>query len=149
MYLSICSEIEVVLKEICIKIDSNSKANNIHQCREAITKEFECFSQQQILCTKFSFTFTPWSHWGKEETPKWWRHYNNVKHNRNEHYNKATLANVLEALSALYMCNLYLVFIEHKQLNPTFCFNIGDVVQHAPIQLDFYRITDLMAYMHE
>lgn len=149
MYLSICSEVDVVLKEICIKIDSKSKASNINQYRETITKEFECFTQQQILCTKFNFTFKPWSTWEQEESPTWWRHYNNVKHNRNEHYNRATLANVLEALSALYIANLYLVFIEHKKINPTFCFSVSEIVQHAPIQLDFYRITDFLAYRFE
>ena len=86
---------------------------------------------------------------------EWWKQpwlveaYNKVKHNRTEHYSKATLKNVLEALAALFVANLYLVYLEHKNMNPTFYISVSDAVRICPKGIELFRTEDFMAYMTE
>ncbi|MCV2883879.1 hypothetical protein OE749_04140 [Aestuariibacter sp. AA17] len=147
--LSTCSEIDVVLKQICAQLDENSKANNIAQYQKLICKDIDGFEEQHVVCSRFNLSFQPWNSWVDKKSPEWWRSYNEVKHNRDEHYSKASLQNVLESLSALYLVNMYNVFLKLNSTSPGFYFTVGNAVPHAPIQQDLFRLNDIMAYMME
>lgn len=149
LYLSICSEIDVVLKQVCTKLDKDTKTNNIFDYRQLILEKLSCFPNEIVVCSRFNLSFHPWEAWLKNESPTWWKSYNQVKHNRDEFYQEATLKNVLEAMSALYLANMFVVFLERKELNPEFYFTVSDAVKGSPIQNDFYRLSDMMAYISE
>lgn len=149
LYLSICSEVDVVLKQVCQRLTGKTDARNIIDYQKLIAPELPQLFEERAVCARFNIVLEPWKGWTADKSPDWWRSYNDVKHNRSEHYNKAKLGNVLESLAALYLVNMYNVFFEHKQLCPGFYFNVRDVVHHAPIEGDFYRIDDFMAYVSE
>ena len=50
-------------------------------------------------------TLTPWKLWGEDKNPDWWQSYNKVKHERNNHFNEATLKNVLDSMAGLLLIN--------------------------------------------
>lgn len=149
LYLAICSEIDVVLKELCKEISPDFNAENINHYRKIVIDEIKGFSNQEAICYKFSLEFTPWMSWNENISPEWWSDHNKVKHKRNEFYNKANLKNVLESLAALYIVNLYLSFVKDKKISQGFTFSIEDTIPKLPVQLDFFRVNTLFAYMRE
>jgi hypothetical protein len=149
LYLSICSEIDVVMKEICKETLSNPKAKYIDEYRQVIKDEFNDFNNQKAFCQKFGLGFTPWQSWDKGISPKWWSNHNKVKHQRSEFYDKANLANVLESLAALYLTNIYLEFVKDKKLNPGFTTSIVETIPKIPVQLGLFRIDSLFAYINK
>jgi hypothetical protein len=58
-----------------------------------------------VYVPRYSVKCTPWKSWADDKNPDWWTHYNKVKHERNEHFNKATLRNVLNVLAGLLAVN--------------------------------------------
>lgn len=149
LYLSIGSEIDVVLKQICHQLADKSAAKNIIQYREIMAPAVPEFFDEKAFCPRFNITLQPWKDWLPEKRPDWWGAYNDVKHNRSEHYQKATLGNVLASLAALYLANMYHVFVKQKQVDPQFTFSVRDVIPIAPVEQDFFRIDDLIAYDSE
>ncbi len=149
LYLSICSEVDVVIKELCKKVTPESKTSRINEYKAVIKPQLDTFINQSAISSEHIIHFMPWKDWNGEKNPEWWTTYNKVKHNRTEHYSKATLKNVLEALAALYVVNLYLSYMDMKNMNPTFSISISDAVRTSPRGIEFYRIDDAMAYMTE
>jgi hypothetical protein len=62
----------------------------------------------QIHAPRYGLTLTPWENWSKGINPDWWRSYNNVKHQRDQYFNQATLQNALNAMGALLALNFHL-----------------------------------------
>jgi hypothetical protein len=50
----------------------------------------------------------PWENWQESKTPDWWRAYNNVKHDRDIYYHKATLQYTIAAITGLFVATIYL-----------------------------------------
>jgi hypothetical protein len=50
---------------------------------------------------------TPWNSWTKGENPDWWTEHNKVKHQRDLHFDKANLGNVLRAAAGLLVFLTY------------------------------------------
>ena len=101
------SEIDVVSKCLCVKLDPESRADNINKYRNEILA-----SRQEIVTSiaeipRFGLTLTPWEPWGSEENPLWWKAYNNVKHRRDTHFKEASLKNTLNAVAGLFVLLLY------------------------------------------
>ncbi len=149
LYLSICSEIDVVLKELCKEISPKLSAKNINNYRQIISDELKDFNGQAAICYKYGLSFIPWKSWEENISPDWWSNYNKVKHQRNEFYNKANLKNVLESLAALYLVNIYLEFVKDKKLSHGFTFSIIDTIPKIPVQLEMFRVNNLFAYIRE
>lgn len=118
IYLSICSEIDCLLKEICKNIKSDTNANKINLYYPIITNEFENFNQEVVYFKKQKIELHPWEEWNESSAPKWWTYYNKVKHQRLEkesetdtpYYKFANLGNVLNALAALYIVEQYYMY---------------------------------------
>jgi len=68
---------------------------------------FPTFPAAQVTVPRYGLTLTPWSNWTGTTNPTWWRSYNNVKHERDAHFNEATLKNALNALGALLILTNY------------------------------------------
>ena len=73
LYLAIGSEIDVVLKELCKKINPKSKASKINEYKETITPEIEGFINQSAISFDYDIHFKPWSAWSGENNPDWWK----------------------------------------------------------------------------
>lgn len=113
LILSICSEIDIVLKAIC-KIKDNSfdpKNSGIDEYREIINNSFGSFKNEILCVTKTEYAdVTPFKQFSTQYSPSWWVDYNQIKHHRDENNNfkKAKLGNVIRSLCALHLSLQYL-----------------------------------------
>ena len=119
MLLSVCSEVEVVSKLLCEQIKPGRPVENIKEYRSVITTQFPKFSTQKVFVPRYGLTLQPWQAWRKqkrkqeqeqrqERSPSWWREYQEVKHGRHQHFEKANLKNALSSLAGLLCVELYL-----------------------------------------
>ena len=92
----------------------------------------------------------PFKAFAEGKTPEWWFKHNKVKHERSEHYHFANLGNVLEALAALYLANIYLYYTEYKSEH---CSNFPaifeDIVRHIVKPSDLIKLDNSFIYMSE
>lgn len=105
LLLAIGSEVDVVAKLMCQRIDPTRRVGNIDDYRVVILPKFPGLPDTQLFMPKYEFVCRPWDDWGggPPENPRWWRAYNDVKHARNNHFVDAHLENVLEGLLGLYV----------------------------------------------
>jgi hypothetical protein len=101
LYLSICSEIDVVAKLLCYRIDSCTSAKNINEYRALITGKYKYFSAFRIEMPSYGLDFEPWASWSSGTNPTWWDGYNRVKRERSRHFSDANLGNVLRSAAGL------------------------------------------------
>jgi hypothetical protein len=102
------SEIDVVAKLLCERIESKKTPQNINDYREIILARHPSISTIEITAPKHGLVFTPWREWQSGDNPAWWITYNRVKHQRNTYYTDATLENALLSSSALCILLGYL-----------------------------------------
>jgi hypothetical protein len=107
LLLAAGSEVDVVLKGICKKIDSQFKNENIECYRELINSEFPKLHELNVRLPRYGLEISPWDNWKNNKTPKWWRDYNQVKHNRDEYFSKANLWNAIASMAGLFLAVLY------------------------------------------
>lgn len=99
---AICSEIDVVLKELSSK-DGDEKTN-IAQYYKYIEENRPTLINEEVKVIKFlNLKLYPLKNWTQKDSPTWWSSHNKIKHNRNEKMIYANLENVLNSLSALYL----------------------------------------------
>ena len=101
------SEVDVVAKLLCKKIDPSKKADNINNYRKIIIGAFPRIATLKVQITRCGLTFMPWNNWKNGKSPDWWQDYNSVKHNRNDNFEKANLSNTLHSIAALFILLLY------------------------------------------
>jgi hypothetical protein len=107
--LASASEVDVVCKLLCKKINPASSANNIHTYRNEIKVQFPSIPKFKVLLPRFGLTLRPWDEWKKRNgVPFWWTAYNKVKHERDSEFHRASLKNTLNAVSGLFVMVLYL-----------------------------------------
>lgn len=120
----ICSEIDVLfkeymeIKEYAPELDENGNhLFNIKQYEKFVEEKLHSFKNQEITCYNPKFhnkKIYPFSLWTTNDSPKWWRVYNKIKHDKElELYGKkaykcANQICVLNALGALFQLNLYI-----------------------------------------
>ena len=107
LYLSACSEIDVVAKALCAQIALQESRRNINDYRTVITKEYPKFPTVKVAIPRYGLEFQPWVDWQSGANPAWWQSYNNVKHKRTKHFTEANLKNLLDALAGLFLLLLY------------------------------------------
>lgn len=108
LFLSVCSEIDVVAKVLCQKVDPSASLDNIDGYRRLLTARFPNFHTMRVFVPRFSFQVEPWRDWGDNENPRWWKDHNKVKHMRHEHFGLANLENCTVATAGLFCLVLYL-----------------------------------------
>lgn len=109
-YQAICSEVDVILKSICVELNSNSTANNMEQYTDEILNVWSGIVQQKAKMKDIELQpFLNWTKTPHYHSPDWWTPYNKVKHERLSNYKKANLKNTLNALAGLYILELYLI----------------------------------------
>lgn len=127
LFITSCSEIDVLAKVICNTMYSSSKASNIVQYRDEILKS--CFSivDESVYINRFNYIFTPFGKWIDVKSPDWWSDHQKVKHKRDQHFNKANLLNTLMAMGGLLILNIYSQTLKnHGELQPK---NISYTIQ--------------------
>ena len=102
LLIAACAEVDVVMKQIA-KAHLGRKAENLGECRIAITNNHPALAIATANIPRYGLTFAPWTSWSTGQQPQWWSGYNLVKHQRTENYSLASLANVLEALAGLFI----------------------------------------------
>ncbi|MCH8942889.1 MAG: hypothetical protein IIA48_10700 [Bacteroidetes bacterium] len=107
LLLTVSSEVDVLLKELCLLLDTNSNANNINDYKTRIKSKLPAFIEEKVFINRYGLNFKPWSNWRGNDNPIWWCSYNHVKHKRNQFYKDANLKNILNAFGALLITNLY------------------------------------------
>jgi len=141
LLLASSSEVDVLAKGICKLIDPKQKAENIVHYRNIITKNLPEFSKETIYVPRFSLTLNPWLNWKRGNTPLWWESYNKVKHERNEHFAKANLKNVLNSMSGLLVSVFY--FYKLKFISDGVSISTNrDVTYRLRDELEFLQLPD-------
>ena len=109
-YQAICSEIDVLLKSICLEININSKADNMPQYTKVVLGQWPQIEKQKVLFKEFELQpFGGWTCIPQYNSPEWWTQYNEVKHHRLDSFKKANLKNTVNSLAALYVLECYIV----------------------------------------
>ena len=108
LYLAIGSEVDVVAKVLCAKLDSTAKCDGINSYRAVILNAYRDVPDVKVIVPRNGLTLTPWSEWRTGKNPKWWTAYNSVKHERNAAFKDACLGNTLNALGGLLVLVGYL-----------------------------------------
>lgn len=107
LYLSICSEVDVLLKLLCEQVSGKKPNENINYYREVIQEYLPRLANHEIHCSGLREHIKPWEEFEAGQSPSWWKYHNKVKHRRSEYYSKANLRNVLYALSGLFILVVY------------------------------------------
>jgi hypothetical protein len=95
------SEVDVVAKLLCQRLASTAHYNNIFDYRVALKSALPDLPEMWVFVPRYGLSFRPWENWGSDRNPDWWDSYNKVKHQRDVHFEQATLKNALNALGAL------------------------------------------------
>lgn len=119
LLLATCSEIDIVLREMCIML-SEKMPEKIDQYFEIIEKRSEGFFKKQVLIPVYKLSLEPWAGWTKGKSPEWWTAYNKIKHHRNLHYEKANLQNCIYALGALYIAIYEMIRVHNGKTEAEF-----------------------------
>lgn len=105
------SEVDVLAKLLCRLVAPTMERTNIDKYREALTPAIPELPSAEVFVERYGLSFKPWKSWGThtgaDKNPRWWRSYNNVKHERDSHFHEATLQHALNALGALLVMNFH------------------------------------------
>lgn len=114
------SEVDVLAKGLCKKLNKDSEADNIHEYREIILLWHPEMKDALVEMPRFGLTLNPWGQWEEDKSPIWWTAYNKVKHHRNTHFSRANMKNALDAVAALFIMLLFYYRNEGEKalLNP-------------------------------
>jgi len=107
LLLASSSEVDVVLKSLCNIKNTVKSHRNINDYKETILAELPDLVNEACSVPRFGLELTPWSNWNGESNPLWWSSYNDVKHQRDIHFDKANLKNTLNSMAALNIVILY------------------------------------------
>lgn len=140
------SEVDVIAKLVCDRVDAAAPANNINEYKPVLLKALPDLPTTNVFIPRYGITLAPWDNWNGANNPDWWRSYNNVKHERDAHFEEATLKNALNALGAL----LILTFHHYSyQLGPGGTTKLGnkDTTEKLLPDSTLLRLPD--AYYHD
>ena len=144
LFQAVCSEIDVVAKEIAVKLVPTFKVNkntNIPKWGYILQNHLPDILTQEVVFNHKQVV-APWKNWMYEQyydsknhlryrlkdgthTPKWWNAYNDVKHTRtklaengNINFSKANLGNLISSYAALFVLESTYMFTLSEQQFP-------------------------------
>jgi len=108
LYLSICSEVDVVAKMLCQRIGAKlPKQPNMGYYRRNLKTKYPNLSGVKITIRHMALSILPWEAWDQDKNPDWWEKHQDVKHRRDQHFADANLENVLHAAAGLLVFLVY------------------------------------------
>jgi hypothetical protein len=129
------SEVDVVAKLLCERVAPEAPRNNIAQYQAVLLPAFPELPGQEVRIERYGLSFCPWDNWARDnESPFWWRSYNKVKHERDAHFNEATVRNTLNALGALliFIYNYHMRMISRGAHSPVIQMDVDRILRPAP-----------------
>lgn len=148
LFLSICSEVDVLCKLICGIESPDRKVAKMPKYIEVFSESLEGLSSEKISMPQYGLVFCPFQSIDEGISPKWWREHNGVKHKRDENYRYANLGNVLDALGGLYLLNLHLSHSKHKSLsNSNYPLFFNDTVKSIISPSDLFWLDNSFLYI--
>lgn len=107
LLMTASSEVDVLAKLVCERLEPGQGSRNIDQYRAILKRHLPELVDMRVSIARYGLELKPWDNWSQEDlNPDWWRCYNNVKHERNAYYQQATLQNALNSMAAL-LCLLF------------------------------------------
>ena len=106
LFLSTCSETDVVLRMICRSLN-DEKASSISSYRTTVTSRYTHFCHTKVEIPEYGISIRPWEHWLTQDSPSWWQDYNKVKHQRDAYFGRSSLYNLLAASGGLLVALFY------------------------------------------
>jgi len=107
LFFAACSEIDVVLKLLCSKIEPKTKVRNIDDYCRVVTTKYPRFTTTPLEASAIGLEMLPWANWEPKKSPPWWRAYNDVKHERNAFFKEANVGNLLQSMGGLCLVLCY------------------------------------------
>ncbi len=107
LFLAAASEVDVIAKRLCPRMDGSTKAENIKQYRDVLRRTLPKMETSLVTIPRYGLELQPWGKWADNKTPDWWQAHNDIKHHRDKHFALANLKNVLDAMAGLFLLNLY------------------------------------------
>jgi hypothetical protein len=101
-------EVDVLLKRICKK--HGKPGEKEPQYRKELSLEIPKLLTIEVSFLLGDIISCPYKAWASGKTPEWWTANNKIKHERHNHYEKASLSCVLDAVAGLFLANLYFYF---------------------------------------
>jgi hypothetical protein len=98
-------EVDVLFRQICAKCGGDAQSESGYREFFAMG-DYVKIRDIQISVHGCGLKFTPFKDW-VHDAPAWWTANNKIKHERHTHFQHATLENVLSAVSALLIANIY------------------------------------------
>lgn len=122
---SVCGEIDSILKTLCRLIEPKANVKTISSYYSVIGSYIPTLIDDEVMINQTDITLKPWEKWNANASPTWWRCYNGIKHDRcgetisknKPNFKFANQQNVLNALSALYLLEQYLVVYSIKDVD--------------------------------
>jgi hypothetical protein len=99
--MAAASEVDVLSKLIVSMLEPAAQKKNIDDYRSVIIRHLPAFANYKVALARYGLRTEPWMSWTSGTNPTWWRSYNDVKHERDQHFPDATLENVISALAGL------------------------------------------------
>ena len=144
LLLASSSEIDVVLRALCNMKNQRKDHQNINDYKETIAAELPELITERVHIHRYGLELKPWVNWTDDRNPDWWRSYNDVKHQRNEHFDKANLKNALNSVAALSLVTLYYYKEVFSQEHAQDFKDVTLKLRPAPFLIDFSD-----AYTHD
>ena len=96
---------------MCLPVRSLLRSAWLSQYASHLLRDIDNLQQIKIHIQGTNIDLSPFVNWNQTNARKlfWWEAYNEVKHNRSEHYEDGNLKNLLNALAALYFLEMYYV----------------------------------------
>ena len=113
LLLSAGAEIDVLSKVLAQEHSLPIAPRNIDGYRTALTGRFSELPFLKVVIPRYGREVSPWRDWANGVNPDWWRAYNDVKHERNVNFKKASLSNALGAVAGVFVLVCYVC---HKEL---------------------------------
>ena len=106
LLISASSEVDVVLKMICGRIEGAGRAQSINKYREFVKPKFPFLEQAVVTVPRYGLEFVPWDNWQSNTTPNWWNAHNSVKHRRDTEFSLGSMQHAINAMGGLFLCLL-------------------------------------------
>jgi|ERR1017187_508198 hypothetical protein len=109
LLMSAAQDVDVLLKQVCAKHGDPSEKELGY--RKFFANKFPKIGDAKVNLPLHSLDFVPFADWlhTPSTTPAWWTANNKVKHERHTQFECANLQNMLSALSALLIANIYFI----------------------------------------
>jgi hypothetical protein len=92
LYLSICSEVDVIGKLLCTRIGATLRERpDMVDYRKHLKRAYPNLSGLKITIRPLALSVVPWDAWNQDANPEWWKKHQFVKHQRDQYFPDAPI----------------------------------------------------------